>query len=144
MKNVKLIPTIGFNVETINFNNLDITFFDFGGACKAKELRNHYFPSFDAIIYLIDSSTIIEHAEYCDYKTNFEELKKCIKVLDDKPLLIAITKIDIRKLSTLDIINAYELNKLFDRKKKFGIIECSSFTMEGIKEILFWLSSLSK
>ena len=44
-------------------------------------------------------------------------LKKCIKVLDDKPLLISITKINIRKLSTFDIINAYELNKLLDRKK---------------------------
>ena len=108
IKNVQLIPTIGINAETINFNNIEITFWDIGGGCKIKDLRNNYFPSSDAIIYLIDSSTIIEHDEYCDFTNNFEELKKCIKILDDKPLLIAITKIDIRKLSTLDIINAYE------------------------------------
>ena len=144
MKDVKLIPTIGINVENINFNGIDITFWDIGGACKVKELRNHYFPGCDALIYLIDSSTIIKHESYCDFTNNFEELKKCIKILDDKPLLIAITKIDIRQLSTYDIINNYELDKLYDRKNKFGIIECSSFTGQGIKEILFWLSNLVK
>ena len=74
MKNVKLIPTIGFNVETINFNNIEITFWDQDGAFKSKELRNNYFASIDAIIYLIDSSTIIEHAENYDYKNNFEKM----------------------------------------------------------------------
>ena len=144
MKDVNLIPTIGFNVETINFNGLYITFYDYGGSFGLKELRNHYFPSCDALIYLIDSSTIIKHESYCDFTNNFEELKKCIKILDDKPLLIAITKIDIRQLSTYEIINNYELDKLFDRKNKFGIIECSSFTGKGIKEILFWLRNLVK
>ena len=144
MKNFQLIYTVGINVETINFNNIEITFWEISGACKIKDLRNNYCTSSDAIIYLIDSSCLIKNDISYDYKDNFEELKKCIKILDDKPLLLAITKIDIRKLSTLDLINAYELDKLLNGNEKFGIIECSSFTMEGIKEILFWLSSLVK
>ena len=77
-------------------------------------------------------------------KTNSDNIQKCIKIIEDIPLLIAITKIDERKSSTLDIINAYQLQNLFKRKKKFGIIECSSFTLEGIKEIEYWLSNLVK
>ena len=78
------------------------------------------------------------------FEENFEEFKKCLNLLKDKPLLIAITKIDIRKTSTLDIINAYELDKLFKRKQKFGIIECSSFTLEGIKEVKYWIIDIAK
>ena len=141
MKDMKFFPTIGFNVENIIFNGVSITFWDIGGAYKIKEFRGHYLPSRDAIIFLIDSSESIGED---DYKYNLEELKKCIKIIEDKPLLIAITKIDIRKVSTLDIINAYELNNLFQRKQKFGIIECSSVTSDGIKEIEYWLSSIAK
>ena len=141
MKDMKFIPTIGFNVEAIMFNAVNITFWDIGGACKIKELRGHYFPSSDAIIFLIDSSESIGE-DY--YKDNLEELKKCIQIIEDKPLLIAITKIDIRKVRTLDIINAYQLYNLFQRKQKFGIIECSSVTSEGIKEIEYWLSNIAK
>ena len=139
----KTIPTIGFNVETINFNGKNITFWDIGGACGVKKLRNHYLPFNDAIIFLIDSSESLENDNFgFHYKDNFEELQNCINLIEDKPLLIVITKIDKRNSSTLDIINAYHLQDLFQRKKKFGIIECSSFTSQGIKEILFWLSSI--
>ena len=139
----KMLPTIGFNVETITFNDININFWDIGGACKIKELRHHYFPSSDAIIFLIDSSEQVIASDL-DFQDNFQELQKCINIIEDKPLLIAITKIDIRKTSTLDIINAYQLYNLFKRKQKFGIIECSSFTLEGIKEIEYWLSSIVK
>ena len=139
----KTIPTIGFNVETIDFNGKKITFWDIGGACGIKNLRNNYLPFNDAIIFLIDSSESLENDNFgLHYKYNYEELQKCINLIEDIPLLIAITKIDKRKSSTLDIINAYQLKYLFKRKKKLGIIECSSFTSQGIKEILFWISSI--
>ena len=144
IKDFKTIPTIGFNVEQIDFNGCKITFWDIGGSVGIKNLRKKYFPSSDAIIYLIDSSESLANDNFgLHYKINFEELQKCIKLIEDIPLLIVITKIDIRNSSTADIINAYQLQNLFQRKKKFGIIECSSFTSQGIKEILYWLSSIA-
>ena len=143
MNDIQLIPTITFNIENIVFNGLNISFWDVGGADKIKEIRRRSFlPLGDVIIYLIDSSQPLIEDNYSDFKYNFEELKKCIEIIEDKPLLIAITKIDIRKVSTLDIINAYKLENLFQRKQKFGIIECSAVTSEGIKEIQYWLSSI--
>ena len=111
-----------------------------------KERRQYYLSSCDAVIFLIDSSRTLPSTPdiYCNFKDNNEELQKCINIIEDIPLLIAITKIDIRKVNTLDLINAYQLQNLFERKKKFGIIECSSFTSEGIKEIEYWLTSLVK
>ena len=146
IKNFKTIPTCGFNVETINFNGIDITFWDWGYGRGIKERRQYYLSSCDAVIFLIDSSQPLPSTPdvYCYFKDNYEELQKCIKIIEDIPLLIAITKIDIRKVNTLDLINAYQLQNLFERKKKFGIIECSSFTSEGIKEIEYWLSNLVK
>ena len=145
LKDFNTIHTVGFNIETINFNDVKITFLDIGGECKIKELRYHYLPSSDAVIFLIDSSQSVSPTDnFSNFKYNYEELQKCIKIIEDIPLLIAITKIDERKSSTLDIISAYQLQNLFKRKKKFGIIECSSFTLEGIKEIEYWLSSIVK
>ena len=135
--------TVGFNAETITFNDINIDFRDIGGACKIKELRHIYLSLADAIIFLIDSSEQVIASDF-DFQDNFQELQKCINIIEDKPLLIAITKIDIRKTSTLYIINAYQLYILFKKKQKFGIIECSSFTLEGIKEIKYWLSSIVK
>ena len=142
IKDYKSIPTCGFNVETINFNEVNITFWDIGYGSGTKGLRKNYLPQNDAVIFLIDSSKLITTTDdNSDFKNNYEELQKCIDIIKDIPLLIAITKVDKRKTSTRDMINAYQLNDLFKRKKKIGIIECSSFTLEGIKEIKYWLSS---
>ena len=139
--NQEFYHTVGFNMESIGFNGINIIFIDIGGACKIKDLRNQYLPNNDAIIFLIDSSLPIDDFIHTE---NIKEFQRCISLIENIPLLIAITKIDIRKISTLDIINAYQLQNLFQRKKKFGIIECSSFTREGIKEIKYWLSSIVK
>jgi len=132
------LPTVGFNIETITFNGVKMHILEVGGG---KSFRPHYYPGSDAIIFLIDSSALISDKYTLD---NYEDLQECINSIEDLPLLIAITKIDIRKTSTADIINAYHLNSLFERKQKIGIIECSSYTQEGIKEILFWLSTVNK
>ena len=125
---------------------LDITFWDWGYGRGIKERRQNYLSSCDAVIFLIDSSEPLPSTPdvYFYFKDNYEELQKCITIIEDIPLLIAVTKIDIRKVNTLDLINAYQLQNLFERKKKFGIIECSSFTSEGIKEIEYWLYDLVK
>ena len=138
IKDMKVFPTVGANLESVIFNKINIIFYDIGGGCAIKDLRNNYFNWGDVILFLIDSS------QSFDEKYNIEEFQKCIKIIQDKPLLIVITKIDIRKVSTLDIIKVYQLDSLFQRKSKFGIIECSSFTSQGIKEIEYWLASIVK
>lgn len=40
---IQSIPTIGFNVETVNINNLKIVLWDTGGNEKLWPLHTHYF-----------------------------------------------------------------------------------------------------
>jgi len=53
---VTTIPTIGFNVEHVQYRNLDMTIWDVGGQDKIRPLWKHYYESADAIIYVVDSN----------------------------------------------------------------------------------------
>ena len=53
---VTTIPTIGFNVETINNKNVNITMWDLGGRDKMRPLFRHYFSNTQAVIYVLDSN----------------------------------------------------------------------------------------
>merc|ERR1712122_145319 len=53
---VTTIPTVGFNVETVEYKNLSFTVWDIGGQDKIRKLWRHYFQGTNAIIYVIDSN----------------------------------------------------------------------------------------
>ncbi|GFN90374.1 ADP-ribosylation factor 1 [Plakobranchus ocellatus] len=53
---VTTIPTIGFNVETINVNGLSIVCWDLGGRDKVRPLYRHYYPNTHGVVYVIDSN----------------------------------------------------------------------------------------
>jgi ADP-ribosylation factor protein 1 len=51
------IPTIGINIETVEYKNLKWTIWDFGGHKKLMDLfMKNYLVNNDAIIYVLDSS----------------------------------------------------------------------------------------
>ena len=50
------IPTIGFNVETINYKNLQMTIWDLGGQDHIRKLWHHYYENNNGIIFVVDSS----------------------------------------------------------------------------------------
>ena len=51
---METIPTIGLNIETVKYKELEFLVFDIGG--KARSLWSHYYENIDAIIFVIDSS----------------------------------------------------------------------------------------
>ena len=50
------VPTIGFNVETVEFCGSSLTVWDVGGQDKIRQLWRHYFQGTEGIIFVIDSS----------------------------------------------------------------------------------------
>ena len=50
------IPTIGFNVETINYKNLNLTVWDVGGCDKIRPLWRHYYQNTSVVVFVIDSN----------------------------------------------------------------------------------------
>ncbi|KAF0971901.1 hypothetical protein FDP41_009597 [Naegleria fowleri] len=55
-ENVTTVPTIGFNSEMIQYNNVKMLIFDLGGQEKVRSLWQHYFENTDAIIFVVDSA----------------------------------------------------------------------------------------
>ena len=49
-ENLTTIPTIGFNVDTVEYKNLSMTIWDLGGQDKIRILWHHYFEGTQGII----------------------------------------------------------------------------------------------
>ena len=53
---VQTIPTIGFNVETVRYKNIDFNVWDVGGQDKIRTLWRYYYEYCDGLIFLVDSN----------------------------------------------------------------------------------------
>lgn len=53
---VTTIPTIGFNVETIEYKNFKFTVWDVGGQPKLRPLWRHYYFNTQAVIFVVDAT----------------------------------------------------------------------------------------
>ena len=50
------IPTIGFNVETLQYKNIKFQVWDLGGQTSIRPYWRYYYPNTDAIIFVVDSA----------------------------------------------------------------------------------------
>ncbi|EIW76087.1 ARF SAR [Coniophora puteana RWD-64-598 SS2] len=88
---VSTIPTIGFNVETVQYKNIKFQVWDLGGQSSIRPYWRCYFPNTSAIIYVIDAS---DHARL---QTSRTELLTMLseEELSGVPLLVFCNKQDV-------------------------------------------------
>jgi len=53
---IQTIPTIGFNVETLQYKNIKFQVWDLGGQTSIRPYWRCYYPNTDAIIFVVDSA----------------------------------------------------------------------------------------
>ena len=53
---VNTIPTIGFNMETLQYKNVEFQCWDIGGQDKLRTLWRHYYEGSHAVIFVVDSA----------------------------------------------------------------------------------------
>jgi len=53
---ITTIPTIGFNVETVNYKNIKFQVWDLGGQTSIRPYWRCYYANTNAIIYVVDSA----------------------------------------------------------------------------------------
>ncbi|CAJ0935964.1 unnamed protein product [Ranitomeya imitator] len=54
---VRTIPTIGFNIETVEpIRNVTFTMWDMGSPNRNRGLRKHYFMNTDGLVFVVDSA----------------------------------------------------------------------------------------
>jgi len=78
---VSSVPTIGFNVETVEFKNIKFNVWDVGGQDKIRVLWKHYYTNTQGLIFVVDSSDkarIDLAAEELHRMLNEEELKDVV------------------------------------------------------------------
>ena len=54
-KTTSTVPTVGLNVETLQYKNIEFTVWDIDGRCMTTLLSRHYFKNTHGIIFVIDS-----------------------------------------------------------------------------------------
>ena len=106
---VTTIPTIGFNVETVEYKNISFTVWDVGGQDKIRPLWRHYYQNTQGLIYVVDSSDAERVSEAQ------EELHKMLQEdeLRDAVVLVFANKQDLpNALSVTDLTSKLGLNQL--------------------------------
>jgi ADP-ribosylation factor protein 1 len=71
----------GFNVETVEYKNIQFTVWDVGGQDKIRPLWRHYFQNTQGIIFVVDSNDrdrVVEAREELQRMLNEDELRDAI------------------------------------------------------------------
>ncbi|KAG6849918.1 hypothetical protein H0H93_003786 [Arthromyces matolae] len=102
-KLVHSIPTIGFNIETVEYKNISFTVWDVGGQGRVRAIWRHYYRDTNAIIFVVDSSERDNH--YISIVR--EELYRALNEpeLHNIPLLVLANKKDIEGGLTTEELN---------------------------------------
>mmetsp|Transcript_14377 Transcript_14377/g.21524 ORF Transcript_14377/g.21524 Transcript_14377/m.21524 type:complete len:179 (-) Transcript_14377:59-595(-) len=133
---VTTIPTIGFNVETVEYKKISFTVWDVGGQDKIRPLWRHYFQNTQGLIYVVDSNDRDRIGEAA------EELQKMLKEdeLRDATLLVFANKQDLpNAMSVSEVTDKLGLHSISDRK--WYIQSTCATSGDGLYEGLDWLST---
>ncbi|KAI9089333.1 hypothetical protein QN277_027910 [Acacia crassicarpa] len=133
---VTTIPTIGFNVETVEYKNVSFTVWDVGGQDKIRPLWRHYFQNTQGLIFVVDSNDRERIAEARD------ELHRMLSEdeLRGATLLVFANKQDLpNAMSVSEITDKLGLHSL--RQRRWYIQATCATSGQGLYEGLDWLSS---
>lgn len=139
---VTTIPTIGFNVETVEYKNISFTVWDVGGQDKIRPLWRHYYQNTQGLIFVVDSNDVdrIDAArDEMHRMLNEDELR-------DAVLLVFANKQDLpNAMSAAELTDKLGLHGLRPSYRQWYIQACCATTGDGLYEGLDWLSAtLSK
>ena len=132
---ITTIPTVGFNVEAIQYKNITMTIWDVGGQDKLRKLWSYYYEATCALIFVVDSSDterLIEAREEMWSVLNDSEM-------DGKPILIFANKQDMTNAVT-DVYITEKFGMLNCKSHSWKVQPCCATNGEGLYEGLEWLS----
>lgn len=135
-KFVTAIPSVGFNIETIDHKNLSLTVWDLPeGGHRFEALHRHYYANSQGVIYVVDSND----------RKRIDEMKDQLnRILIDNDLrdvivLIIANKQDLpNAMSTTELIEKLNLKQV---KQKWHIQATNAMNGDGLYEGMEWLSN---
>ncbi|TQD70963.1 hypothetical protein C1H46_043503 [Malus baccata] len=134
------VPTIGFNVEKIQYKNVMFTVWDVGGQEKLRPLWRHYFNNTDGLIYVVDS---LDRERIGRAKEEFQ-----VAIISDPFMLSSVILVFANKQDMKGAMSPMEVCEglgLFDLKnRKWHIQGTCALRGDGLYEGLDWLASTLK
>lgn len=132
---VTTIPTIGFNVEKVEYRNISFTIWDVGGQGKIRPLWRHYYQGTQGLIFVVDSN---------DSERLEEAANELFRLLADDTLRDAIVLVLANKQDLPEAVSTTEMSDklgLFRiRSHEWFIQPCSALTGAGVYEGIDWLA----
>ncbi|XP_026131729.1 ADP-ribosylation factor 5-like [Carassius auratus] len=132
---VTTIPTIGFNVETVEYKNISFAVWDVGGQSKIRGLWKYYYQYTEGLIFVVDSS------DHDRIETAAEELNAMLAEdeMRDAVLLVLANKQDLPKAMPVhELTDRLGLHAL--RGRQWFVQATCAVQGSGLYEGLDWLS----
>lgn len=140
---ISTIPTIGFNVESVKYRNVELNVWDVGGQEKIRPLWRYYYQNADALIFVVDSSDTgrLDESQKYEYNAKYE-LNRLLSEdeLRDVVLLVYANKQDLPTAISVEHV-AHRIGLYKTRGHIWNIHACNAHTGEGLYEGLDWLIS---
>ena len=135
-------PTIGFNVETVEYKNINFTVWDVGGQDKIRPLWRHYYQNTNGLIFVVDSTDRDRLDDSRDYEHSAkEELQSLLRQdeLRDAAVLVLANKQDMAgAASAEEVAERLGLNAL--RGRAWHVVGTNGLTGDGVFSGMDWLS----
>lgn len=132
---VATIPTIGFNVEVVQYRNVSFTVWDVGGQDRIRQLWRHYFQGAEGLVFVVDSN---DAARFDEARVTLHRLLNETELLN-ADLLIFANKQDLpHAVSPSKIAEHLGLGPI---RQKWHMQACCATSGEGLYEGLDWLAS---
>jgi small GTP-binding protein len=136
-EHVATIPTIGFNVETVEYKGFNMNIWDVGGQEKIRALWRHYYHNTQGLIWVVDSNDVARIEEARD------ELHKLLEEeeLHDAVLLVYANKQDLpNAIRPAELGNKLQLHRITARP--WQVQGTCATTGDGLYEGLDWLGEM--
>eukprot|EP00931_Biecheleriopsis_adriatica_P022064 TRINITY_DN14280_c0_g1_i1.p1 TRINITY_DN14280_c0_g1~~TRINITY_DN14280_c0_g1_i1.p1 ORF type:complete len:370 (+),score=63.69 TRINITY_DN14280_c0_g1_i1:139-1110(+) len=132
---VTTIPTIGFNIETVEYKNIRFTSWDLGGQETNRPLWRDYYQNTTGMIFVVDSN---------DRDRIGEAKDELHRMLDEDELRDAVLLVFANKQDMPNAMPAWEVTEKLGlhylRNRHWFIQSSCSTTGDGLYEGLDWLS----
>jgi len=131
---VTTVPTIGFNVETVQYKNVRFQVWDLGGQTSIRPYWRCYYQNTNAVIYVVDS------ADPERMGISKQELMAMLEEeeLKDASLMVFANKQDLpNALPSEQIAEKLGLSSL--KSRQWAIFKTSAIKGDGLNEGLDWL-----
>ncbi|THU99586.1 ADP-ribosylation facter [Dendrothele bispora CBS 962.96] len=132
---ITTIPTVGFNVERLEYKNIMFTVWDVGGQGLIRRLWQHYYQGVEGIIFVVDANDrdrIADAREEILQMMNDDQLRHAC-------LLVWANKQDLpQAMNVSELTDKLGLHALRDRD--WYVQAACATSGDGLYEGLDWLS----